>query len=963
MPHAMRLGRLLLVLHVLVCWHAHGGDAYSFRPYHAPPSISDDRISDLYEAGDGTLWVGVWGGGVCRVRGAETRTFTKADGLPSDWVRCLAMDTEGNVWIGTADGITRISADNLTTFTTDNTPEMPQNSVRCVTLVSSGTLCFGMSNGGILCRGPSPFSAAVVTPDAAADSEWFFDDRPELMEGRGVRDILETSDKSLWIALHDGSVTQYAGGAWRHYGPGEGITEGVFRLFEDSSGTMWGSGGKFLYRFDGTEWKAVPEAGNVPNAVAESPHGELFVGTRNGIVVSRPSGWSSLSMGAEVGSPEITCLLFGRTGAPWVGTLEGVIRGSRPLWNPFVTTESGIPLREGILFADTNPYSVDVEGNIVAFDGMAWKSIAHVDDPRFTPLYITPPREGNVWALCEQFALRIAVNSWTVQEAVTVSEDLNPWRLAWGLEGNLWLLGSRGAYELKEGQWSPLPTHPETKPSWAYDVDIAADGSVYVCYAGGVEYWENGRIQAMREVDPAFRDGHYASVCRMKDGSLWVGTYGTGILVYSGHDVTQITRQDGLLSDHVSDITQAPDGTIWVAFRRKGVASFRNGKWVNFGHRHGLPNASPTCLAALPDNSLWLATSSQGCCRYFPDSEGPETTIVAATDTIAARGTGVFSFSGVDSWQRTLPQDLTYSWRMRPTVQPASAAGWSDFSHNTTAVVSGLAAGNYVFEVRTMDEDRNVDATASLIPVIIEPPFWGRPGFVVPLGAFAALALLSLVFVYSKHLRLVYSEANLRRSEKSLAEAQRIAHVGSWEWDVASNTILCSPESFRLLGIAPVPKGISMEQYREAVHPEDRALFQAAVQSAISQWAPLEIDHRILRPHGEVRHVYQRGEVIEVPGTHQIRLVAISHDITERKRSEALREQLIRDLQSALARIKTLSGLIPICSSCKRIRDDSGFWNQIESYIKEHSDAEFSHGICPECAKKLYGVEDLMRDA
>ena len=55
-----------------------------------------------------------------------------------------------------------------------------------------------------------------------------------------------------------------------------------------------------------------------------------------------------------------------------------------------------------------------------------------------------------------------------------------------------------------------------------------------------------------------------------------------------------------------------------------------------------------------------------------------------------------------------------------------------------------------------------------------------------------------------------------------------------------------------------------------------------------------------------------------------------------------------------LLKIKTLSGLVPICASCKKIRDDKGYWNQIESYIEKHSTAEFSHGICPECARKLY---------
>jgi len=66
------------------------------------------------------------------------------------------------------------------------------------------------------------------------------------------------------------------------------------------------------------------------------------------------------------------------------------------------------------------------------------------------------------------------------------------------------------------------------------------------------------------------------------------------------------------------------------------------------------------------------------------------------------------------------------------------------------------------------------------------------------------------------------------------------------------------------------------------------------------------------------------------------------------------REDLIIELKSALEKVKKLSGLLPICSFCKNIRDDKGYWNRIENYIREHSEAEFSHGLCPECANKHY---------
>ena len=86
----------------------------------------------------------------------------------------------------------------------------------------------------------------------------------------------------------------------------------------------------------------------------------------------------------------------------------------------------------------------------------------------------------------------------------------------------------------------------------------------------------------------------------------------------------------------------------------------------------------------------------------------------------------------------------------------------------------------------------------------------------------------------------------------------------------------------------------------------------------------------------------------------QIGVYAIYRDITEQKKAQKEREKLIKELQQSLEDVKTLSGLIPICSHCKKIRDDSGYWQKVEKYLSQHSDVDFSHGICPECLQKYY---------
>ena len=106
------------------------------------------------------------------------------------------------------------------------------------------------------------------------------------------------------------------------------------------------------------------------------------------------------------------------------------------------------------------------------------------------------------------------------------------------------------------------------------------------------------------------------------------------------------------------------------------------------------------------------------------------------------------------------------------------------------------------------------------------------------------------------------------------------------------------------------------------------------------------------KKNGEVFCGLASSDILVINQSHCILSSII--DITERKQQQFEREALIEQLQQALAEVKTLSGMLPICSSCKKIRDDKGYWNSLEVYIHKHSGAKLTHGICPDCRKKLY---------
>jgi PAS domain S-box-containing protein len=114
------------------------------------------------------------------------------------------------------------------------------------------------------------------------------------------------------------------------------------------------------------------------------------------------------------------------------------------------------------------------------------------------------------------------------------------------------------------------------------------------------------------------------------------------------------------------------------------------------------------------------------------------------------------------------------------------------------------------------------------------------------------------------------------------------------------------------------------------------------------------VESRVKTPKGEIRWVEIHARALRDPRTQHIIYEGSVEDITARKRSEEERERLIKDLQEALAHVKSLSGLLPICASCKKIRDEGGEWNMLETYIEQRSHAHFTHSFCPECARRLY---------
>lgn len=155
--------------------------------------------------------------------------------------------------------------------------------------------------------------------------------------------------------------------------------------------------------------------------------------------------------------------------------------------------------------------------------------------------------------------------------------------------------------------------------------------------------------------------------------------------------------------------------------------------------------------------------------------------------------------------------------------------------------------------------------------------------------------------------------------------------------------ILRNDHSFRLAivdWIMPKLSGIELckltREYKFALSPYLILLTARSQKNDIAEGLKSGADDYLIKPFDPI----ELSARIEVGS----RIIALQDKLSAK----------VQELESALAHIKTLKGIIPICSSCKKIRDDRGFWNQVEAYVSAHSEAKFSHGLCPQCTAKLY---------
>jgi len=199
---------------------------------------------------------------------------------------------------------------------------------------------------------------------------------------------------------------------------------------------------------------------------------------------------------------------------------------------------------------------------------------------------------------------------------------------------------------------------------------------------------------------------------------------------------------------------------------------------------------------------------------------------------------------------------------------------------------------------------------------------------------------------------------NLAQSRQRLADAIEGSNLGCWDWNLRTDEIGYDRLWPELLGYGVGELARFHKDWVSLVHPEDSPRLRSEVVAHLKdQRATLDTEYRMQGRDGCWHWIHTRGKAAEWDSRGRVMRVVGTHaDVTRRRGAEerlreslAANEKLVAELREALSSVRTLTGLLPICAWCKKIRNDAGYWEKIEAYVCKHTDAQFTHGVCPGC--------------
>jgi ligand-binding sensor domain-containing protein len=784
--------------------------------------------------------------------------------------------------------------------------------------------------------------------------------------------LAQTADGYLWSASQEG-LSRFDGFGFTTFDhrKTEGVPSNTFTaLTVDPSGTLWaGTFDRGVLHVVGSEFHAMswePGAQDQQiRALAFDANGDMWIGMRDRGAVRLHGGVLAAALTTHDGLPsdEVRSFFAARDGTVWIGTFKGlvqwkagrIVHGPAALDGQAVFAIAQDP--RGELWCGTDKGLAHLRGNTVEMVDPARLPAADVRSLLFD-------RDGNLWIGTALGVARMTpdgqIERLPQPEAMVVA-------LLEDTDGNLWIGSYKGLDRLRDGDMIPFGASEGLTDDATFGIREDATGAMWISAADGLYMIPPGQITASKI---ASDHGRMYAIFPDSHGDVWFGS-------------------------NTGDIGRWHDGKFgWVGHERweriRSFAETEDGMWVGSNHGlhrlHGdqLKDAESvvpgvTVCGITPDasGSLWLATAGGGLMRWHGGAApippgGPARNMPSATVLFDPDGT---------MWVGTIGDGL---WRLRDGRWSVTRAKDGMFDDVIWSILDDglgnlwMSSNRGIWRVsREQLEARALGLRSQVDSTVYgeadgmrdrecngghNPAGWrshdGRLWF--PTGR-------GIVVIDPAHLRA-------SRPPGALVESIRV----DGRAQLLTNELVLAPGTSRLelAYTAPALRGPERLRFRYRLDGFDRQWNDAGAQR-VAQYTNL--------PPGDYRFIVEAGldeawgkpdrlGVTLQPHFYQtnwfyaaailsIVLAIIAVPLVRVRQLRVRARDLDKRVQDAIGELKVLSGLLPICAWCKKIRDDQGYWSKIEAYLSARTEAQFTHGICPDCTEKMMSEESFGRSS
>lgn len=766
-----------------------------------------------------------------------------------------------------------------------------------------------------------------------------FTDRPLDSGGLPAGQVLalhEGRDGRLWVGTRSGLAV----GDGRGSAPFQRVAgldgSPVLSIAEDTQGIVWAASERTLWRVEGARATRLGGAQGLPGeryrVLCADPAGGLWLGTDQGLAhIEAGRATATYRARDGLGSDDVLSLAVDRDGTLWVGTVDGLVR--RPRGGAFERSpavgrrvvKALLQDRDGSVWAGTRDGLLRVHGGppdrVGRGGGLADEHVSALAEDA----------EGNLWVGTEAGGLARLRNgrATAYAEAQGLTHEV-VWTVLEGRDGSIWIATDGGGLNrLRDGRASPAIADPAFARENVYALFEDRAGTLWFSTgAHGLCRLAGRRARCLSEPF-----GNELARCLLEDrrGRLWVGT-SAGLLRLDGDVARPVPAEDGRVT--VTSLQEGPGDTLWVG-TKSGLRQLVNGTLRRVRVGAEPHTETVTSLHADADGTLWIGTQNAGLQRLrggrlssVTSRQGlPDDTLLSLLEDGAGRiwmsgGRGIFSIARAE-----LEAAADGGATQLHAVAVTEADGLRDRECSGGVQPSAWRGRDGRLWYPTIDGVAVVDPRRTRLrdeppPVLIEE--------LVADGRRLEPADGHELAAGTRHLEIRYAAPSFVAAERIRFEHQ-LEGLDTGFFAAGADRVA------HYTGLGP-----GRYRFRVRAANEDGVWSEPA--------APLTFSVRA--------HFWQTAWFYALAAAACLAALAAAFHL--RARASRLRErELQRRVAEEMAKVDVLSGLLPICAWCKKVRDDAGYWAKIEHYISARSRLEFTHGICPDCFAEVRKREQL----